>query len=109
MSRRVLRFSLLAAAILALVIPVWAHPVRANISVFHPIMVGKQQLAAGTYKVVADSSEVKFEQGSKVVMEVPAHWKQEARKDEYTELVTNDKTGVLEAIHFEGKNEYLTF
>ena len=109
MSRSVVARWFAMVALLAMAVPVWASPMRTTIHLDKAEKVGTHMLPAGKYRVVADSSQVKFEQHSKVVAELPAHWKHEAYKDHYTAVVTDTKTGKLTEIHFGGKDQYLIF
>ena len=75
-SRRIFRAFLAIIALSAMSISVWAkndsnNTVSATIEFTKAIKVGNTELAAGVYKVTVDGNQAKFQQGKKVVAQVP--------------------------------------
>ena len=69
--------------------------------------VGTTKLAPGNYKVIADGSKAKFEQGSKVVAEVPCTLKDFSGKvNETTFIIDHDQ---LTEIQVSGKTKTIDF
>ena len=93
-------------------VSVWAKndsgdTVTANIKLTAATTIGTTQLAAGEYKVIADGSKAKFQQGSKVVAEVPCTLKDATGKDnETTFIIDHDK---LTEIQISGKSKMIEF
>src|ERR1017187_4873965 len=98
MSRRLL--SILLAILLAIVtlgtmnVSVWANndsagTTTANIKLWTATTVGTTKLAPGEYKVTADASKATFQQGNKVVAEVPCTLKDISGKISVTTFATN--------------------
>ena len=76
MSRRSLPLFLAIMALSAMSVSVWAKndsgdTITTNLKLTSTTTVGTTQLAPGEYKVIADGSKAKFQQGNKVVAEVP--------------------------------------
>jgi hypothetical protein len=71
-------------------------------------MVGTTQLAAGEYKITADGNKAKFEQGNKVVAEVPCTLKDFAGKVNQTSFVLDNKNQLTE-IQVSGKTKAIEF
>lgn len=113
MSRRSLPFILAIIALAGLSATTWAKKddssdaVTANVKLTATMTVGTTQLAPGEYKVVAEGSKAKFEQGSKVVAEVPCTVKDYSGKINQTTFITdNDK---LTEIQVAGKSKAIDF
>jgi len=69
--------------------------------------VGSTKLAPGSYKVIADASKAKFEQGNKVVAEIPCTLKDFSGKIiETTFVVDHDQ---LTEIQVAGKSKAIEF
>jgi len=62
-------------------------------------------LKPGTYKLVADETNVTLEQDGKMIAESKMHWKDGAKKSPYSTVVFDDH-GIRE-IHFDGKTRYI--
>jgi hypothetical protein len=113
MSRRSLPFFLAIIALSTMSASVWAKndagdAISAKIKFTAATMVGTTQLAAGEYKITADASKAKFEQGSKVVAEVPCTLKDFAGKVNQTSFVLDNKNQLTE-IQVAGKNKAIEF
>jgi hypothetical protein len=112
MSRRSLPLLLAIMALCAMSVSVWAKndsgdTVTANIKLTAATTIGTTQLAAGEYKVIADGSKAKFQQGSKVVAEVPCTLKDATGKvNETTFIIDHDK---LTEIQISGKSKMIEF
>jgi hypothetical protein len=111
MSRRSLPTFLAIMAFTAMSVSVWAKndsgdTITANVKLTATTTVGTTKLAPGDYKVVADGSKAKFEQGNKVIAEVPCTLKDFAGKinettfvidhDQMTEIQVSGKTKAIE-------------
>jgi hypothetical protein len=102
-------------ALSAMSVSVWAKndsgdTITTNVKLTAPTTVGTTKLAPGEYKVIADGSKAKFEQGNKVIAEVPCTLKDFAGKiNETTFVIDNNQmteiqvSGKSKAIEFSGK------
>jgi hypothetical protein len=112
MSRRSLPILLAIMALTAMSVSLWAKndsgdTITANVKLTTPTSVGTTKLAPGNYKVVADGSKAKFEQGSKVVAEVPCTLKDfNGKITETTFVVDHDQ---LTEIQVSGKSKAIEF
>src|ERR1700680_2123460 len=112
MSRRSLPIFLAIMALTAMSVSVWAKndsgdTITANIKLTATTTVGTTQLAPGEYKVIADGSKAKFQQGSKVVAEVPCTLKDFTGKvNETTFIIDRDQ---LIEIQVSGKTKAIEF
>jgi len=80
--------------------------ITANVKLTAAVNIGTVKLAPGDYKVIADSSKAKFQQGSKVVAEVPCTLKDFSGKinstafevdgNQLTEIEVPGKTKAIE-------------
>ena len=107
----------LAVTILAglmLAIPSLAHAtaaaknpnsVHTTIQLLNQTSLNGKTLKPGTYKLVADETNVAFEQDGKMVAESKMRWKDTATKAAYSTVIFDDH-GIRE-IHFEGKTRYV--
>ena len=92
-------------------VSVWAKndagdTITANLKLTATTSVGTTKLAPGQYKVIADGSKAKFEQGNKVVAEVPCTLKDFSGKiidttfvldhDQLTEIQVAGKSKAIE-------------
>src|SRR5580692_6258336 len=108
MSRRSLPLFLAIMALTTVSVSVWAKndsgdTITANLKLTAPTTVGTTQLAAGDYKVIADGSKAKFQQGNKVVAEVPCTLKDfNGKINETTFVLDNNK---LTEIQVAGKTK----
>jgi hypothetical protein len=98
---------LAVVAVLVLSLPIWARSDSAQLVVDHPVTIGTQQLAPGTYNLKANDGEkqisiVRADNG-KTVASVPCEWVQLAQKARQTEVLFNADR-VIE-IDFSGKTE----
>ena len=94
-------------------VSVWAKndsgdTVTANIKLTAATTIGTTQLAAGEYKVIADGSKAKFQQGSKVVAEVPCTLKDFPGKVNQTTFIV-DSGNKLTEIQVSGKTKAIEF
>ena len=111
MSRRSLPLFLAIMALTAMSVSMWAKndsgdSITTNLKLTTTISVGTTKLAPGEYKVIADASKAKFEQGNKVVAEVPCTLKDFSGKinqttfvidhDQLTEIQVSGKTKSIE-------------
>jgi hypothetical protein len=111
MSRRSLPLFLAIMALTAMSVSVWAKndagdTITANLKLTATTSVGTTKLAPGQYKVIADGSKAKFEQGNKVVAEVPCTLKDFSGKiidttfvldhDQLTEIQVAGKSKAIE-------------
>jgi hypothetical protein len=111
MSRRSLPLFLAIMALTAMSVSVWAKndsgdTITANVKLTATTNVGTTKLAPGQYKVIADGSKAKFEQGNKVVAEVPCTLKDFNGKiidttfvidhDQLTEIQVSGKSKAIE-------------
>ena len=112
MSRRLLPLFLAIMALTTVSVSVWAKndsgdTITANLKLTAPTTVGTTQLAAGDYKVIADGSKAKFQQGNKVVAEVPCTLKDfNGKINETTFVLDNNK---LTEIQVAGKTKAIEF
>lgn len=112
MSRRSLPFILAILALAGLSVTAWAKndssdSVTANVKLTATTTVGTTKLAPGEYKVVVEGSKAKFEQGSKVVAEVPCTVKDFSGKiNQTTFIMDSDK---LTEIQVAGKSKAIDF
>jgi hypothetical protein len=112
MFRRFLPLFLAIIALSAMSISVWAKndsgdTVTAKVKFTAATTVGNMQLAPGEYKVVADASKAKFEQGSKVVAEVPCTLKDfNVKLNDTTFVIQSNK---LTEIQVAGKTKAIEF
>jgi hypothetical protein len=84
---------LTAVALLALSLPIWARTNSAQLSIDHPVTIGTQQLAPGTYELKANDAQnqinvVRAEDG-KTIASIPCEWVQLAQKPRQTEVLFN--------------------
>jgi len=81
--------------------------ITANVRFTTTTSVGSTKLAPGSYKVIADGSKAKFEQGNKVVAEIPCTLKDFAGKIiETTFIIDHDQ---LTEIQVAGKTKSIEF
>jgi hypothetical protein len=112
MSRRLLPFVLAIMALTTMGVSVWAKndsgdTITANIKFNTPTSIGTTQIPAGEYKVIADGSKAKFQQGNKVVAEVPCTLKDSTTKiNQTTFVIDHDK---LTEIQVSGKTKTIEF
>jgi hypothetical protein len=112
MSRRLLTVFLAIIALTTMGASVWAKndagdTITANIKFNTATSVGTTQIPAGEYKVVADGSKAKFQQGNKVVAEVPCTLKDSTVKiNQTTFVLDHDK---LTEIQVSGKSKTIEF
>ena len=99
-------------ALSATSVSVWAKndsgdTITANVKFTAPTTIGTTQLAPGEYKVIADGSKAKFQQGGKVVAEVPCTLKDFTGKiNQPTFILDNNK---LTEIQVAGKTKAIEF
>jgi hypothetical protein len=98
---------LIAVAVLALSLPMWARTDSAQLVIDHPVTIGTQQLEPGTYDLKANDGEnqisvVRADNG-KTVASVPCQWVQLAQKPRQTEVLFNADRVV--EIDFAGKTK----
>ena len=112
MSRRSLPLFLAIMALTTMSVSVWAKndsgdTITANVKLTVTTSVGTTKLAPGNYKVIADGSKAKFEQGSKVIAEVPCTLKDfNGKINETTFVVDHDQ---LTEIQISGKTKAIEF
>jgi len=112
MSRRLLPLFLAIMALTTMSVSLWAKndagdSITANIKLNVTTNVGSTKLAPGNYKVVADGSKAKFEQGNKVVAEVPCTLKDFTGKIiDTTFIVDHDQMTEIQAA---GKSKTIEF
>jgi hypothetical protein len=112
MSRRLLTVFLAIMALTTMGASVWAKnesgdTITANIKFNTATSVGTTQIPAGEYKVIADGSKAKFQQGNKVVAEVPCTLKDSPVKvNQTTFVLDHDK---LTEIQVSGKTKTIEF
>ena len=99
-------------AVCVMTVSVWAKndsgdTITANLKLTAKTTIGTTQLPAGEYKVTADSSKAKFQQGGKVIAEVPCTLKDATGKvNETTFIIDNNK---LTEIQISGKSKMIEF
>jgi hypothetical protein len=108
MSRRLFTIFLAIMALGVASVSVWAKSdsgdsITATIKITAPTTVGTTQLAPGDYKVVAEGNQAKFEQGNKVVVEVPCTIKDLNYKAPQTEFVVDNNH--ISEIQISGKTK----
>lgn len=112
MSRRLLPVVLAIMALTTIGVSAWAKndsgdTITTNLKLTSPTTVGTTQLAPGDYKVIADASNAKFMQGSKVVAEVPCTLKPSNEKiNQTTFVIDHDK---MTEIQVSGKSKSIEF
>ncbi len=112
MSRRLLPVFFAIFAISAIGVSAWAKndsgdTITASVKFTTTTSVGTTKLAPGQYKVVADAGMAKFEQGKKVVAEVPCTLKDFSGKvDETTYILDHNQ---LTEIQVSGKSKTIDF
>jgi hypothetical protein len=112
MPRRSLPLFLAIMALATMSVSVWAKndsgdTITANLTLTAPTTVGTTKLAPGNYKVIADASKAKFQQGNKVVAEIPCTLKDFAGKVNETTFVIDH--GQLTEIQVSGKTKVIEF
>jgi len=81
--------------------------ITTNLKLTATTTVGTMQLAPGEYKVIADGSKAKFQQGSKVVAEIPCTLKDfNGKINQTTFVIDNNK---LTEIQVSGKTKAIEF
>jgi len=99
-------------ALTAMSVSVWAKndagdTITTNLKLTATTTVGTTQLAPGDYKVIADGSKAKFQQGNKVVAEIPCTLKDFSGKIiQTTFVIDHDK---LTEIQVAGKSKSIEF
>jgi len=112
MSRRLLPFFLAIMALAAINVSVWAKndsgdTITTNLKLTTTTSVGTTKLAPGEYKIIADGSKAKFQQGKKVVAEIPCTLKDFTGKiNETTFTIEHDQ---LTEIQVAGKTKSIEF
>ena len=112
MSRRLLPLFLAIMALTTVSVSVSAKndsgdTITTNLKFTTPTTIGSTKLAAGEYKVIADGSKAKFEQGNKVVAEIPCTLKDFSGKIiETTFVIDHDR---LTEIQVAGKTKSIEF
>jgi hypothetical protein len=112
MSRHVGARLLTVMAITAMAVPMWAksaspRAVSATVYFDSTAKVGSRTLSAGTYKVIAEGSQAKFERDGKIVAEVPCTWKTLPNKAATDEFVMDHNQ--LTEIQVQGKTQAVEF
>lgn len=112
MSRRLPLFFLAIMALTVTSVSVWAKndagdSVTANVKLTSATTVGTTKLAPGEYKVVAEGGKAKFEQGNKVVAEVPCTLKDFTGKINATTFIIEKDQ--LTEIQVAGKSKSIDF
>jgi hypothetical protein len=102
---------LAAVAVLVLSLPIWARTDSAQLVIDHPVTIGTQQLAPGTYDLKANDAQnqihvVRADTG-KTIASVPCEWVQLAQKPRQTEVLFNADRVV--EIDFAGQTKGVTF
>jgi hypothetical protein len=95
MFRRSFPIFLAIMALSAMSVSVWAkndssNAITATIKITSATNVGSTKLAPGEYKLVAEGTQAKFEQGGKVVAEVPCTLKDLSTKARQTDFVLDN-------------------
>jgi hypothetical protein len=112
MSRRSLILFLAIMALTTMGVSVWAKndsgdTITVNIKLTATTTVGTTQIAPGEYKVIADGNKAKFQQGNKVVAEVPCTLKDfNGKVNQTTFVIDNNK---LTEIEVSGKTKAIEF
>jgi hypothetical protein len=111
-SRRSLGFVLSALAALAVAVPMMARnasaknsKVTATMDIISAETLGGKQIEPGTYTFKIDDSTVTVLHNGKMVAEAPVQWKDETRKPNMTNIVTQNNQ--IKEIHFGGKMQYV--
>jgi hypothetical protein len=112
MSRRLLPLFLAIMAITTVSVSVSAKndsgdTITANLKLTSATSVGSTKLAAGDYKVIADGSKAKFEQGNKVVAEIPCTLKDFSGKIIETTFILDHNQ--MTEIQVAGKSKAIEF
>ena len=112
MPRRSLSLLMGIMALTVMSVSVWAKndssdTITTNVKLTATTMVGTTQLAPGEYKVIADGSKAKFQQGNKVVAEVPCTLKDFNGKINQTTFVLDNNK--LTEIQVSGKTKAIEF
>ena len=112
MTRRLQLFFLAVMALTVMSVSVWAKndagdSLTANVKLTSTTTIGTTKLAPGSYKVVVEGGKAKFEQGSKVLAEIPCTLKDFAGKiNETTFIIEKDQ---LTEIQVAGKSKSIEF
>jgi len=112
MSRRLFTAFLAILALFVMSVSVWAKnesndTITATVKLTAPTNVGGTKLAPGEYKVTAEAGKAKFQQGSKVVAEVPCTLKDFSGKITQTTFVIDNEQ--LTEIQVSGKAKAIDF
>jgi hypothetical protein len=112
MSRRLLPILLAVMALSAMNVSVWANndsagTITANIKLWTTTTVGTTKLAPGEYKVTADARKATFQQGNKVVAEIPCTLKDFSGKINVTTFATDHDQ--LTEIQVAGRSKTIEF
>jgi hypothetical protein len=99
-------------AVTAMSVSVWAKndstdTITAKVKITAAVNIGTVKLAPGDYKVTADGSKAKFEQGNKVVAEVPCTLKDFSGKINSTSFEVDGNQ--LTEIQVPGKTKSIEF
>lgn len=99
-------------ALTTMSVSVWAKndagdTITTSIKLTAPTTIGTTQLAPGEYKIIADGSKAKFQQGNKVVAEIPCTLKDFSGKIIQTTFVIDNNK--LTEIQVAGKSKSIEF
>ena len=112
MSRKLLLTLSVCAVLTLMAAPSWSKTntkdsIKATINLYSPAQVMNKDLAPGTYTVIAEGNEAKFEKDGKIVAQVPCTFKalsQKAPQDDFllnhNQLTEIDVSGKMQAIAF---------
>lgn len=112
MSRRSLPLYLAILAMAAMSVSVWAKndssdALSTSLRLTSTTSIGSTKLPAGEYKVIVDGGKAKFQQGNKVVAEIPCTLKDSSAKITETTFIM-DKDQLTE-IQVGGKSKLIEF
>jgi hypothetical protein len=112
MSRRLFSFFFAIVVLTAVTFPVWAKTdsnasIKTTITLYSKVTLGSTSLAPGHYDVTVEGNQAKFEQGGKVVAQVPCTLKTLASKAPQTQFLADQ--GRMTEIQVSGKTEAIDF
>jgi secreted trypsin-like serine protease len=112
MSRLLVPILSVCAVLTLMSVPSWSKTntkdqLSATINLLTTTKIQKTQLQAGTYKVIANGNEAKFEQDGKIVAQVPCTLKTLSRKSQMDDFQL-DRNRLTE-IDVSGKTQAIAF
>ncbi len=89
----------------ALALPAWAKQLATTITLDKPATIAGKQLRPGDYRFTfdQDTSQLKVEQGDRVMAQEKAQWQDSKSKVQQSAVVVNDQSGKIDEVDFAGQ------